>query len=425
MVIGDFVVDTYTIGKARRISPEAPVAVVNVQRTEQRAGGAGNAVLNLISLGSKVVAVGRIGYDAMGESLLKSLKEEGVSVEGIFTEPRYTTPTKNRIIADGQQIVRVDHEEVVPLNESLEQKIIEALPQLLSDVAVVAISDYGKGFLTRTLLAAIIEQAKERKIPVVADPKGIDFSKYRGATLIKPNLSEAIAASGLGHESSLEQVAVKLLKITEADTLMITRSEHGISLFHRNGLREDFPVQMREIKDVTGAGDTVLAMVTCALANGLPMPSIAQLANVAAGIAIEHFGCARVTLTELAVRLLEKDVTNKVFDEEHLFALQKVLQDKRFILIGLDSRLGITTSLLRSIRLVTQSKDRLLLVYIRDQNPSDEFVDILASLSDVNFIILNGESLRQFCSKLQPEEVYLVAENSMSRIEQVSALLPS
>lgn len=423
MVIGDFVVDTYTIGKARRISPEAPVAIVNVQKTEQRAGGAGNTVLNLVSLGIQVVAVGRVGHDSMGDFLKQSLFSEGVSIDGLFVEPRYTTPTKNRIIADGQQIVRVDHEEVKALNETLEQQVIESLPQLLSDVAIVAISDYGKGFLTRTLLASLIECAQAKNIPIIADPKGIDFTKYKGATVVKPNLSEAIQASGLGSDASLEQVAAKVLQITESETLMVTRSEQGISLFHRNGTREDFPVQIREIKDVTGAGDTVLAMVACAMANGLSMTAAAQLANVAAGIAIEHFGCARVSLEELAHRLLEKDVTNKVFDEEHLYALQKVLKGKQFVLIGLNSAQGITSTILRSIRQLAQAQEIMLLIYIRDHNPSDEFVDILASLNDVDYIILNGESLRQFCSKLEPQEVYVVEKDQLRRLEQAYALL--
>lgn len=422
MVIGDFLVDTYTIGKAKRISPEAPVAVVNVQKTEQKAGGAGNAVLNLVSLGSQVVAVGRIGFDLMGEFLRNSLSSEGIIVDGLFVEPRYQTPVKNRIIADGQQVVRVDFEEVSSLSESVEQQIIDALPHLLKDVAVIAISDYGKGLLTRTLLSTLIEQARNKGISIIADPKGVDFSKYRGATIIKPNLSEAIIAAGLGHDVPLEQVANKILHITQSETLMITRSEKGISLFHRDGQREDFPVQIREIKDVTGAGDTVLAMVTCAIANGLSVGTAAQLANVAAGIAIEHFGCARVSLDELAHRLLEKDVTNKVFDKEHLYALQKVLKGKKFILLGLNSSEGINT-ILKKILQLKQEKDIQLLVYIKDSDPSDEFIDVLTSLSCVDYIILSGESFREFSSRIEPSTVYTLESGDLVKLEQASLLI--
>ena len=160
LVIGDFLLDTYTIGKARRISPEAPVAVLHVQREEHRPGGAGNVVLNLISMGCEVAAIGRVGHDAGGEILLKSLRDEKVDARGMVHQSAYPTPVKNRIIADNQQIVRVDHEQIISIPELLEQQVIDALPELLKGVKVIAISDYGKGFLTRTLLSAVIEQGR-------------------------------------------------------------------------------------------------------------------------------------------------------------------------------------------------------------------------------------------------------------------------
>lgn len=423
MVIGDFLLDTYTVGKARRISPEAPVAVVQVQHTEDRPGGAGNVVLNLVSLGAEVVAVGRIGMDRAGEILQQTLKSEGVSVEGLVVEQRYQTPVKNRVIAENQQIVRVDYEKITPIPELLEQQVIELLPQLLEGVKVVAISDYGKGFLSRSLLSAVIEQTKAHKIPVIADPKGVDFSKYSGASVLKPNLSEAVAAAGLGNDAPLEQVAAKVLHTCQAESLMITRSEAGISIFNRDGSRQDFPVKMREVKDVTGAGDTVLAMLTCAMANGLPLSSSVQLANIAAGIAIERFGCARITLSELARRLLEEDVESKVFDTEHLFALKEALRGKKFALLGLEGSQGLTSEIFKSIRFLAQRKEWDLLVYVRDNHPSDDFINILASLHEVNFIILSHESLRQFCLLIHPHEAYIVDDNQLKRLDEIMHLL--
>lgn len=178
MVVGDMLLDVYTFGKARRISPEAPVAVIHVQSEEHRAGGAGNVILSLISLGASVVAVGRVGQDSGGDRLVSSLEMEGVNTRAIIKQANYTTPVKKRIIANSQQIVRVDYEEISPLPEADEKKIIAMLPSLMKGVQVVAISDYGKGLISHTLMAAVIACAKQHAIPVITDPKGTDFSKY-------------------------------------------------------------------------------------------------------------------------------------------------------------------------------------------------------------------------------------------------------
>lgn len=425
MVIGDFLLDTYTIGKARRISPEAPVAVVHVQREEHRPGGAGNVVLNLISMGCQVAAVGRIGEDAAGAKMSHILHEEKVDVRGVFKQPAYPTPVKNRIIAEGQQMVRVDHEQILPLPESLEQKIIEALPSLMDGVDVIAVSDYGKGFLSKTLLTAVMEIGHRCSIPIITDPKGVDFSKYAGSTVIKPNLTEAYAAAGLPAEASLDSVAAKILELSKSEILMVTRSESGISLFFRRGERLDFPVRVREVKDVTGAGDTVLAMMACAMANGLSMAEAAQLSNVAAGIAIERFGCARITLPELARRLLEYDVGNKVFDEEHVFALQKALEGCEFNILGVSGSQGLTSGIFSAIRHLSQDPNKDLLVYVRDHDPEAEFVNLLASLHEVDFILVNGESLRSLCLKVSPTEVYEVNGSLLHKHSDAASLVPS
>lgn len=421
LVVGDFMLDTYTIGKVRRISPEAPVAVVQVQRTEHRAGGAGNVVLNLISLGAEVAAIGRVGSDIAGEQLRQALISEGVHPQGIMTQAGYCTNIKNRILADNQQIVRVDHEVVTPISEELERQVIASLPALLSGVSVVAISDYGKGFLSRNLLSALIAAARQRHIPVIADPKGIDFSKYSGSTIIKPNLGEAYAAANLLPDAPLEQAAARILQLADADTLMVTRSEAGLSLFHKNGTRHDFPVRIREIKDVTGAGDTVLAMLTCALANGLSIATAAQLSNVAAGIAIERFGCARVSLADLAKRLLEDDVTNKVFDAEHLDALQQVLRNRTFAVLSISSAEGMTSAIFSTIRQLAKSHDCLLL-YIRDRAPDPEFVSLLASLHDVDFILLCSDSIKSLCLAATPVAVYSLDNEHCQLVESIYEL---
>lgn len=424
LVIGDLMLDTYTIGKAKRISPEAPVAVVHVQKEEHRPGGAGNVILNLVSLRSEVVAVGRVGKDFAGALLTEILAEEGVNVQGIFFQQSFRTPVKNRVLAENQQIVRIDHEEINPLPEMLENEIINALPKLLEGVKVVAISDYGKGFLTRTLLSSLITFAKERQIPIIADPKGVDFTKYQGSTIIKPNLSEAYAAANLTPDRPLEEVAQRILKNGEINTLMVTRSEAGISLFQHNGQREDYPVRVHEVKDVTGAGDTVLATLACGLANGIALSDAVHLSNVTAGMAIERFGCARITLSELARRLLEEDVANKVFDEEHLFALKAAL--RTFTFLSLSGKEGMNSANFGAIRRVAKPKERDLLVHIRDSNPDEEFVSLLASLHEVDFILLQMDSVRLLCEEMEPAEIYHVEQGICLKLNKISddILLP-
>lgn len=308
LVVGDLMLDVYTVGEVERISPEAPVPVLRVQEENHRAGGAGNAILNLLSLGMEVIALGRVGDDRAGRHFLEAMAKEDVDTRGIVTDPAFQTPMKNRMIATGQQLVRIDYEHPSLLDSSLEKEIVKMLPQLLEGIEIVAISDYAKGFLTPTLLAEVIGEAQCREIPVIVDPKGMDFSRYGGATLIKPNLAEAIAAAGLGMEATLDEVAARILEEVGIETVVVTRSKEGISIFNRHAGRKDFPAHVHEVKDVTGAGDTVLAVMTAALANRLDVAEAANLANLAAGIAIERIGCARISLAELTSRLVDVSV---------------------------------------------------------------------------------------------------------------------
>lgn len=424
LVIGDFMLDTYTAGKVKRISPEAPVSVLHVQKEESRPGGAGNVVLNLISLGAKVITVGRVGYDIAGEELKDALEREGSDIENLILQKGYKTPVKNRLIADSQQILRVDFEAVSPLPEAIEKEVIERLPPLMDKVQIIAISDYGKGFLSRALLKKIIEMAAAKEIPVIVDPKGDDFSKYSGASVIKPNLAEAYAAAKLPIEAPLDQVASTILQSCGVEMLIVTRSEAGISLFNKTGQQFDFPVRSKEVKDVTGAGDTVLSMISVALANKLDIKYGAQLANIAAGMAIERLGCARINLSEMAERLLEFDVENKIFDEEHLFALQQALKGKRYSVLGLNSAHGMSTALFRSLRkLASKDCEKKLIVYVSDNEPDTEFVSLLSSLSEVDFIVLKCESLRNLCDIIHPHQVFIMEEDELILLDHATALL--
>lgn len=403
LVAGDLVLDRYTFGKARRISPEAPVPVVLVEREEQRPGGSGNVVLNLLSMGMKVVCLGRVGDDEPGRELMHLLTAEGADTSALFVEKSFCTPHKTRVIASSQQIVRIDHEPSGALSSQTEEQVLSAIPTLVAACDLVAISDYAKGFLSKNVLSALIAAAKARGVPVISDPKGSDFTRYTGSTILKPNLSEAFAAVPPGCTTLLD-AAKHIFNSVEIDTLLITRSEAGISLFYPEGRQEDYPVQPREVKDVTGAGDTVLAMLACALANKLPLSDAVQLANLAAQVAVEKVGCARVTLSEVARRLIELHANHKIFAEEHLAALQQALNGNKFFLFGLDARNHLDAKLLKSIRHAAEATMQEFVVAIMGTLPDEELVASLASLNCVDYLFLTHKDRDTLTHELQPLE---------------------
>ncbi len=425
LLLGDFMLDQYTKGSVSRISPEAPVAVLKVEAEESSPGGAGNVALNLLALGASVVAVGRRGNDEAGRALLSFLQRAGADVHHLFIEEDYVTPIKNRLLAASQQLLRLDREKIMLLGRLLEKKVIAKIPQLLETIDVVALSDYGKGFLSCSLIETVIGEAKRRSIPVIVDPKGTDFSKYKGATVIKPNLSEAYEAAKISSAESLESVADILLEITKAELLMVTRSEKGISCFDQKRKRFDFPVKSKEVKDVTGAGDTVLAMAVFSIANQLEMADAVHLANIAAGISVEHVGCVSVSLCDVARRMLELHGENKIFDEDHLFALRQVLLDRKVTLLGVDSTFGMTTLLFQKIRELSSREQHELMIYIKDPLPDMQFVQLLSSLSEVDFIILQRESLQHLCKSIEPDEVFEMEGDKMVALENAKDLLRS
>ena len=425
LLIGDFLLDRYTHGSVGRISPEAPVPILKVENRHSLPGGAGNVVVNLLSLGAKVLAVGRKGDDKPGDILTKSLLEEGADISSFFTQDDYPTPVKNRLIADSQQILRVDTETIIDTPQVLQDEIIESLPSLCEKVDVIAISDYAKGFLSKCLIQEVIKTAKSLDIPVIIDPKGKDFTKYKGATLIKPNQSEAYVAANLSNSDSLEKVAEVLLEQTQCESLLITRSQDGISLFQPGIERKDFSVQTKEVKDVTGAGDTVLAILALALGNKIDLTQAVQVANIAASIAIEQLGCARITLADLARRLLKFDADNKIFDEAHLYALTQVLRGSEFSVLSIDSKQGVTTAFFGLLQKLSSRKNHELILYIKDPNPEESFVELLSSIKEVGFIILQKESLQHLCDTIHPNEVYEMQNDQVIIHDHAKDLLRS
>lgn len=296
MVVGDLMLDRYVRGKAERISPEAPVPVVRVESEDFSPGGAANVAKNLRALGAEVTAVGVVGDDREGDMLLELLREEGVDLVGVVVDPGRPTTVKTRVIAHHQHVVRVDREVTDPLRGDLEGKLRERISGSLEGVDGVVVSDYAKGTVTQGLLDALTDGAA----PVVVDPKEPNFGLYRKVRCVTPNRLEAERASGvkIGDLDDLERAGRALLERWEADMVLITRGEEGMSLFERDRVTH-IPTVAREVYDVSGAGDTVVATFTLALAAGAEPKEAAYLANVAAGIVVGKLGTATASPEEI------------------------------------------------------------------------------------------------------------------------------
>ncbi|MRR53471.1 MAG: D-glycero-beta-D-manno-heptose-7-phosphate kinase [Deltaproteobacteria bacterium] len=301
LVIGDLMLDEYLWGKAERISPEAPVQVVDVRREDMRLGGAGNVVNNLVAFGACVSICSVIGGDENGTVLRHAFTGKGVDVSGVFEDPMRMTSKKTRVLAANQQIVRIDRETREEISPEFEEMILAHVRDTRNIWDLFLISDYGKGLLTSRVLSGVIASAQERGIPVIVDPKGSDYRKYRGATIITPNRKEAEVASHIAitDAESLNRAADFLLAEGEYQALLITRSSEGMSLFLNAGEEVHIPTVAREVYDVTGAGDTVVATFGVGLACGLSFERAAQLANVAAGIVVGKVGTSTVSPEEI------------------------------------------------------------------------------------------------------------------------------
>lgn len=301
LVVGDIMMDRFIWGKVSRISPEAPVPVVAVEKETFLLGGAANVVNNIHSLGGKVSLCGVVGDDEMGEKIIKELAEMGIGMHGIFVEQGRQTTTKTRIIAHQQQVVRIDREATDHLKVPTLRNLSEFIKKNMEGFNGVILSDYGKGLLTKELIRATIRRAREMKKFIMVDPKLKNFSHYKGATVITPNAAEASAASGIliNDLSSLKRAGSMLLKKLGCDVLVITRGEEGIAIFEPH--QEPFLVSTvaKEVYDVTGAGDTVIGTMALALGAGARVSEAAKLANYAAGIVVGKIGTATVSWAEL------------------------------------------------------------------------------------------------------------------------------
>jgi D-glycero-beta-D-manno-heptose-7-phosphate kinase len=300
LIIGDIILDRYIFGKVSRISPEAPVPVVDVTRESFLLGGAANVANNIIALGGKVTVAGLMGNDRAGEALCELLTQSGISSDGLFTDNRPTT-VKSRVIAHNQQVVRFDREDRRKLEGSSLSKFLEYIRKALPGFDAIIISDYKKGVVTAALVKAVVKFAKPKNIFVAVDPKVGHFHLYKNVSIITPNLLEASQGSGIDikDEESLHKAGNTLLARLSCTSVLITRGEEGMSLFERDGAGgvrvTNIPTVAVKVFDVTGAGDTVIAAFTLAHAAGASLRDSAIISNHAAGIVVGEVGTAVAT----------------------------------------------------------------------------------------------------------------------------------
>lgn len=301
LVLGDIMLDRYLWGSVERISPEAPVPVVHIERETSSLGGAANVAASVKALGAAPILAGIIGDDQFASELKKNLQSKKIPFAGLVTDPHRPTTVKTRIVAHSQQVVRVDRENSDEINSGLAEKILATVKRFMNRIDGIIISDYGKGVITADLLERLIPEAASAGKFIAVDPKELHFMNYKNVSVITPNHHEAGFVSGrkITSEKILADVGWNLMKSLELESLLITRGEKGMALFEKDGSLNLIPAEAKTVYDVTGAGDTVIAALTVSRTAGASMREAAYIANIAAGLAVARFGTARITADEI------------------------------------------------------------------------------------------------------------------------------
>ena len=314
LVIGDVMLDRYLMGNVNRISPEAPVPVVLLKQSEDRAGGAANVAANLSGLGLPTQIVGCFGEDVAGEILKKIIANSGIGIDNAMTSTSRPTVSKTRVMSGNQQIVRIDDESATAFSSEENKQLLSNIAKAIDlKPAMVILSDYAKGVLSDSTCKIIIQNCKKMNIPVIADPKGRDYSKYKGAYTLTPNKKETAEACGvdINDTEALLKAAEHLKKSLDLDFLAVTRGEEGISLIDENQIQH-IPATAKKVFDVSGAGDTVIATLAAGLVHGLNSHDALQLANIAAGIVVGKVGTVPVSQAELLKTLVSEDGQSQI-----------------------------------------------------------------------------------------------------------------
>ena len=310
LVIGDVMLDAYVMGKVNRISPEAPVPIVSLENEDARIGGAGNVALNLLALGAKPIICGVIGEDSSGDKLLNLFEKNGISTDGLVKSMARKTTVKTRVISNKQQLLRIDSESTFPLLESEEIKLNNTIQNIINQgVDGIIFEDYNKGVLTDSVIQNTIKIAKEKDIPTAVDPKKENFLSYKGVSLFKPNLKELKEGLNLNFDfNSNKDLFEKGIEVLEEklqnEISFVTLSENGV--FIKNQTEKYYvPAHMRSISDVSGAGDTVIAVATLCLISGASTKQIAEISNLAGGLVCEKSGVVSISKNDLLKEVSE------------------------------------------------------------------------------------------------------------------------
>jgi len=415
-VVGDLMIDHYLWGKTSRISPEAPVPVVEIEKEEDRLGGAGNVVNNLISLGAEVIVSSVIGKNH--KRMIKLLKEKNVDTSGIFIDNLRETIIKSRIIASHQQVIRYDKESIEPISKEFEEKIINFLQQNIDKIEIILLSDYEKGVLTKTLTQKIIKLANRFNKKLIIDPKK-DFSKYVNAWMIKPNKKELEIASSIKikNRDDLIKAGWKVKKELNLDYLLVTLSEDGMALFSDEFI--EMPTMVKEVYDVTGAGDTVLAALGYFLSRSNNVIEAMHFANAAAAVVVGKLGSATVNLEEIkeAQRKIDNSVDYKIVDFETIEKIVKELKQnsKKIVFtngcfdilhIGHVKYLQKAKSLGDKLIVGVNSNESVKRLKGEDRPINDEYdrAYLLASLEVVDYVVIFKEDTPyELIKKIKPD----------------------
>lgn len=310
LIIGDVMLDAYLFGKVTRISPEAPAPIVALEKRISRLGGASNVALNIKALGANPILCSVIGEDEKGEELLQILLDHNMTTEGFVLSKERQTTVKSRVIGNSTQLLRIDEENIDPLTIQEETDFLKVIRHILENrkIDVVLFQDYDKGAITENIIKNVTDYANTKNIPITVDPKKRNFLKYKNVTLFKPNLKELCdgisTTVSATDEHSVKQAIVKLKELIDPEIVMLTLSEHGIVIQKENIFRH-FPAFLRNISDVSGAGDTVISVATLCLTIGMELDKIAQLSNLAGGIVCEQVGVIPIKKEQLITESLK------------------------------------------------------------------------------------------------------------------------
>lgn len=421
LVVGDLMIDEYLWGDVDRISPEAPVQIVSVESEAYTLGGSGNVVNNLVALGAQVSAVGVIGSGGNGKLLRGMLEELGADTRGIIEEPNRPTTKKTRILAAHQQVLRIDRETKREISDRTLEAVLRSAQKIIPDVDVVLIADYGKGLVTQSLISKLTETARNHGKLTIADPVSLDFSKYSGINAITPNKKEASRAAGIEivDDATLFDAGRRLLQTTGIDQLIITCGKDGMVYFEPNAQPKKIPTKARQVFDVSGAGDTVLALLGLAIASGYSFYVAAAVANTAAGIVVGKVGTATVSKKELAAALqpIPDETASKHINFKELPALTRELKKKRNRIVLTNGCFDLLH--VGHVKLLSASKQLgdILIVAIDDDDSVrrlkggdrpvigiDERVRIISALNSVDYVIVfSSGQLDQIIETVRPD----------------------